>query len=1006
MASPAEHVVVCPVLIGREGYLEALDRSLETAASGQGQAILLAGEAGLGKSRLVAEAKRRASLAVGTSLSMMQGHCFEPDASLPYAPIIDLLRTCIGTHDAAELVECVGPEAPDILNILPELATLVPGVVPARALDPEQEKRRTMQALSQFFARAAARHPLLVVIEDLHWIDDTSLDFLALLIRRAKMLPMLIMLTYRSDEVRPALSQFLAGLDRGRLSTEWQLKHLTVSEVATMISAIFELSTPPRADFVEALYSLTEGNPFFLEEVLKSLVAAGDIFFDGGTWDRKPLDELRIPRSVQAAVAARTARLSDDARRILMLAAVAGRRFDFELLQRLSGHDERALLQIIKELIGAQLVVEESADHFAFRHALTQQAIYNDLLARERRALHRTIAETMRDLHGSATDLHLAELAHHFYAGEAWDEAYYYCGRVAESAQKLNAPRAAVFQFTRALDAAGHLHIAIPGTVYRARGRAHETLGEFDAARADYEAALDAAQSTRGGDSEWQSLIDLGFLWSGRDYARSGTYFRRAAELADKLGNEALRAHSLNRLGNWLVNAGTPLEGLEHHRSALAIFERTGDTQGTAETLDLMGMANGIYGDVPASVAAYGQAIELLRPLGPSLALSSALASRATYRGCNLTEPVYSALGDESTVAQDAAEASRIADQLGSAAAAAYAAWTIGGAYGGFGQFSKSVAMARDGLRIATEIGHDQWIAGSRSTLGEVYVLMLADEPALEHLTAALETAHAVRSAWWIGNVTTYLALAHRLRGDATAAEAALAAVLPSDGEPRNLPERRMLWVSSLLALDRGEPDLALAIADRLLATAPGGPRDQHIPSLCHARADALVALNRLDEAHVSLGHARDGAMQRGALPFLWPIHCALGRLHQSQRRGDEAEREFALARGVIQSLSLNIDDVALREHFVAAASVTLPMPKSVSANQAAKAAFGGLTEREREVAALVASGLSNRDIAERLVLGERTIETHVGNALSKLGFTSRAQIAAWAVEKGLPRNV
>ena len=1002
MSPSADHIVVCPILVGREGYLDALDRALESVASGRGQVILLAGEAGLGKSRLVAEAKRRASLAAEPAFSVMQGHCFDPDGSLPYVPIIDLLRTCIDTHDAAELVECVGPEAPDILSILPELATLVPGVVPARPLEPEQEKRRTMQALSQFFARAAARHPLLVVIEDLHWIDDASLEFFTLLIRRAQTLPMLIMLTYRVDDVRPALARFLAELDRGRLSTEWQLKPLTIAEVTSMIMAIFELSGRPPAEFVRELYSLTEGNPFFLEEVLKSLVTAGDIAFEGGAWDRRPLDELRIPRSVHAAVAARTTQLSDDARSVLTLAAVAGRRFDFELLQRLGGHDERTLLLIVKELMAAQLVVEESADHFAFRHALTQQAIYGDLLARERRSLHGRIAETTREMHGRASDLHLAELAHHFYAAESWDEAYYYCGRVGESAQKLHAPRAAVLQFSRALEAAGHLRVAIPGTVYRSRGRAYETLGEFDGALADYESALDAARSTPGGDSEWQALIDLGFLWSGRDYAQSGEYFRGAAELADHLGDDVLRAHSLNRLGNWLVNIGTPLEGLEHHHAALAIFERVGDARGTAETLDLIGMANGIYGDVITGVEAYGRAITLLRPLGPSLALSSALASRATYSGCSLTEPVYGALGTESMAEQDGVEASRIADHLGSATAAAYAAWTVGAAFTGFGQFSKSIAMARDGLRIATEIGHDQWIAGAHSALGEAYVLMLAAEPALEHLTAALKIAHAVRSAWWIGNVTAYLAHAHRLRGDRAAAEAALTAVLPSDGQPRNLPERRMLWVSSLLALDRGEPGAALEIADRLIATAPGGPREQYIPSLCHVRADALTMLKRFDEAQISLEHARAGAIQRGSRAFLWSIHGSLGRLYHLQRRADDAEREFALARDLIEWLSTNIDDSILRERFMATASMSLPAVRSVSANQAAKAAFGGLTGREREVATLVAAGLSNRDIAERLVLGERTIETHVGNVLSKLGFTSRAQIAAWAVEKGL----
>src|SRR5262249_30094757 len=151
---------------------------------------------------------------------------------------------------------------------------------------------------------------------------------------------------------------------------------------------------PVRAELLDAIYMLTEGNPFYIEELLKALVAAGDIFYADGAWNRKPLAELRIPRSLHDAVQQRVAQLSDGARRVVELAAVVGRRFDFALLQRLAHLDERELLGLIKELIAAQLVVEETDERFAFRHALTRQAIYAELLARERAALHRTIAET------------------------------------------------------------------------------------------------------------------------------------------------------------------------------------------------------------------------------------------------------------------------------------------------------------------------------------------------------------------------------------------------------------------------------------------------------------------------------------------------------------------------------------------------------------------------------------------------------------------------------------
>ena len=182
-----------------------------------------------------------------------------------------------------------------------------------------------------------------------------------------------------------------------------------------MLRAIFDQRRPIRSDFLSALYTLTEGNPFFIEEILKSLITAGDIFYTHGQWDRKPLGELNIPRTVQIAVRQRADRLHADAKRLLTLAAVMGRRFDFDLLQRLSGHDEAMLLELIKSLIAAQLVVEESAETFAFRHALTREALYSDLLARERRTLHGAIAIALEQIGqaraSAARDADLADLA-------------------------------------------------------------------------------------------------------------------------------------------------------------------------------------------------------------------------------------------------------------------------------------------------------------------------------------------------------------------------------------------------------------------------------------------------------------------------------------------------------------------------------------------------------------------------------------------------------------------
>jgi predicted ATPase len=278
---------------------------------------------------------------------------------------------------------------------------------------------------------------------------------------------------------------------------------------------------------------------------------AGDIFYENGRWERKALSELHIPRSVQDAVQQRTDRLGENARQVLILAAVAGRRFDFALLQHLTRQDEGQLLQSMKELIAAQLVVEESEEQFAFRHALTRQAVYAELLVRERRALHRSIAETIERLYAPALEAHLADLAYHFYEAGAWEQALEYGQRAGKKAQAMYAPRVAIEQFTRALHATHHLGRVAPSKIFQARGQSYETLGEFEQARADYERAWEAAHAVHDQSAEWGSLVALGFLWAGRDYAQTGTYYRQALELARGMGEPLPLAHSLNRMGNW-----------------------------------------------------------------------------------------------------------------------------------------------------------------------------------------------------------------------------------------------------------------------------------------------------------------------------------------------------------------------------------------------------------------------------------------------------------------------
>jgi DNA-binding CsgD family transcriptional regulator len=988
--------VICPALIGRQVERSHLYALVEQARDGHGQVALLSSEAGIGKSRLVADIKANA-----LGFLVLQGACFPTDRSTPYAPLLDLFGSAPMSELLPRSTAHLESFARDLAFLRPDLTTSPSSAPSAQPLEPQERRRRVFMALTQLFTKLATAQPVLLICEDLHWCDETSLEFLGHLARRCAAHPLLLVLTYRHEEMGPTLRNWLAQMDRERLVHELVLTPLSRSNVAEMLRAIFDQDRPIATETLDAIYSLTEGNPFFIEETLKSLIARGaDVSAE--IRDGQPFNELPIPRSVQDAVQQRIERLSDAARRVTLLAAVAGRRFDFALLRRITRHKEQELLALIKELIAAQLVVEESEEQFAFRHALTREAIYQQLLLRERRALHRTIAETMEHLFASTLDAHLADLATHFYAAGVWDNALSYAQRAGERALALYAPRAAIEQFTRALKATHYAAAAPLATLYRMRGQAFETQGEFEHAQSDYERALQAAQEAHDGSMQWQTLMDLGFLWAERDYERAGAYFREAVQLAEQLGDPTLRARSLNRLGNWLANTGQVAEGLQVHHQALDVFQAQQDQAGMAETYDLLGMPLAGTGDLVDGRRQHEQAIALFRQLGDKKGLTSTLPNASVAVSPAVAETVFVVVRSPQEVERDGAEAVALARQIDWPAGEAYAELTLGVLLASFGRFGRGLAHAHRGLQIAMEIEHQQWIVASHSQLGQIYALMLEPVLALRHLETGLPLAEQLGSAWWVDSIRAYQALAYLLEGNHQQAEVALQTPVSRMQEPWTLTKRRLAWASGEVALAQGKPGVALQTAERLITSAPGELRAQPIPYLWKLKGEALAALKRLHEAAEALEGAKRGALERQETPLLWKIHRLLGQVYHLLKREEQARSAFAAAREGVEELSRTIDDAELREHFLQRALASLPREKPISPRRAEAEQYGGLTPREREVAALIAQGKTSREIAHLLVISERTAEGHVNNILQKLGFTSRAQIAAWAVERAL----
>ncbi len=397
----------------------------------------------------------------------------------------------------------------------------------------------------------------------------------------------------------------------------------------------------------------------------------------------------------------------------------------------------------------------------------------------------------------------------------------------------------------------------------------------------------------------------------------------------------------------------------------------------------------------------YGRAIDLFRSLGDRQSLCSILAMRALDSSPEPLEVTYSALRTREECLQDVEEALLLARQMNSQSGRAFAEMVAMYVLSSFGECGPALAHAQEALHIASNIEHREWIAATNGALGFLYLLLLDPDRAVAYLEAGVAGAQALGSAIHLKSLTSYLALAYIHKRAFPRAEAALETVLPRDQQPGNFFERQAARVWGELALAQGEPAVALSIAEQLLISTPGDMQ-QSIPHLLAMKGEALLALKRLEEAAQTLEDAKLGAQQRQAPSILWRIQRVLGQVYHLLKREEQAQHEWSEARYIIARLAATIDEPTLREHFLSTALTSFPQEKPLSPETLTSKRYGGLSAREREVAALVAQGKSNREIATDLVVSERTAEAHVSNILGKLGFTTRAQIAAWAVEKGL----
>ena len=445
--------------VGREREIDALSQALERAGAGHGQVVAAVGEAGVGKSRLVYEfvhSHRTKAWRVLEAASVSYGK------ATPYFPVIDLLKRYVHVDERDEARTIRAKVTGQLLTLDDSLQEAIPAFLslldvlpedsPFQKLDPPQRRQRTLDALKRVLLRESQVQPLVLVFEDLHWIDSETQALLDSLVESLPTARLLLLVNYRPE--------YQHGWGSKTYYTQLRLDPLPPASAEELLQALLG-DDPSLAPLKQLLIARTEGNPFFLEESVRTLVETGVLVGEPGAYRLvKPLDSLQVPATVQAVLAARIDRLPSEEKRLLQTAAVIGTEVPLPLLQAIAELPEAALHRGLAHLQAAEFLYETRLfpDHeYTFKHALTHEVAYGSLLQERRRVLHARIVEVLEALAGERVAEQVERLAHHALRGEVWDKALAYCRQAGEKAMARSAYREAVGSFEQALSALPHL---------------------------------------------------------------------------------------------------------------------------------------------------------------------------------------------------------------------------------------------------------------------------------------------------------------------------------------------------------------------------------------------------------------------------------------------------------------------------------------------------------------------------------------------------------------------
>ena len=1048
--------VVSPVFIGRRDDLASLAGQLGRARADGPAFALIGGEAGVGKTRLTREL---AALAVSQDCCVLTGQCVELGGEgLPLAPLVDALRTLARTLPPDLLAEVLGPAAPALSRLLPELARVTPAASPspaALAAD-DMSKAQLLEHVLGTLDRLSGIRPVLFTVEDLHWADRSTLDLMAFLFRSLRQSRVMIAVTYRSDELhrRHPLRPLLTSWERDRSISRVDLSRFSRDEVAAQLGAI--LGRRPAPVVADTVFDRSGGNAYLVEELAGAVSAGGD-----------PAD---LPPSLADVLLSRVDALSVNAQKLLRTASVAGRAVPDGLLAEVAGLDEAELFEALRETVDGHLLVVDPTGHgYAFRHALTRDAVYEDMLPGERVRLHAAYAAALdRDPRlGGGDDADASALAYHWYAALDLPRALPASVRAAARAAAAGAPAEALRLLERALeiwprvadarertgmDRVGISRLAADaafrsGTLDRARSLLADALAELSADDPDVGPLPRALLLERYG------VVQLAL----------GQPEAAAATLQQALGllppDQVTRAHAvvLATMAGSQMRADDITSCAQTAKRAIEAAREAGAKDAEADAAVSLGSALSYLGPSEVGLASLRDGLHLALELGGDPADGGAGRLRGTAPAAR--GPAARGLADEAEFA--GAERTTIALR-------AYI--NLSDVLELLGRHAEAAQTAAEGIELATRTGMTRtlgsYLIGNRAdSLLRMGQLDEADELTSQALAALPEgvfsaTLHQFRAEIAVmrgrydeaaaGNRATRriigdtrdVQFTQTLRyavgmtalgtGDIAAAREAVTRGLPDVTSPW---AARYAWPLLWLGMrteadaatrhrDRREPIPAeisdrctrlAALAAQVQAPAPAWEAYRELTGAEHARAEgtgtpaawlaAVTAWRRAAEPY-PLSYALLRLAE--ALTAAGDLDAAVSAVRESHALATRlgaapiaAEAE-SLARRARLSLRDRADSPGGQAGAPDAHGPAAGRAGTASPKRADELARFGLTDREREVLILVAAGRSNTEIAKTLFISAKTASVHVSNILAKLGVSGRVEAAAVAHRLGI----